>query len=307
MIAREGVKKVGIFAMPADLAAITRLHIVAIAAGGTFTFGVLFTGRSPWWVAAIAGFDWFCVNLLNRVVDLPEDRANAIRGTDLVSRHRRALVGLGFGALGASFLLVPQVEPAIWPLRLGFHALGLAYNWPILPGARRVKQLYFFKNTASSVGFMLTVFCYPLASALTAGLTLAPGVTASTVAVAGLFFFPFAPSYEVIYDLRDAPGDRLAGVRSYPAVHGERVAVRIADGLIVLSISMICGGYLLGFAPWRLFIMVAAPLVQLVLLHRALGRGPITTGFCVGLTWLGAALLVTYHLWIALDLPGAGR
>ena len=55
-------------------ASVSRLHIVAIAALGTFTFGWLFTGRHLPQLAAITAFDWFLVNLLNRVVDLPEDR-----------------------------------------------------------------------------------------------------------------------------------------------------------------------------------------------------------------------------------------
>ena len=36
-------------------------------------------------VAAVAALDWFLVNLLNRVVDVPEDRANGIVGTDFAS------------------------------------------------------------------------------------------------------------------------------------------------------------------------------------------------------------------------------
>ena len=57
-------------------ASISRLHIVAIAALGTFTFGWVFTGQHPWLIAAVSALDWFLVNLLNRVVDIPEDRAN---------------------------------------------------------------------------------------------------------------------------------------------------------------------------------------------------------------------------------------
>jgi len=61
------------------LASIGRLHIVAIAVAGTFTFGWLFTGRYLWAIAALAGFDWFLVNLLNRVVDTPRIRPTASR------------------------------------------------------------------------------------------------------------------------------------------------------------------------------------------------------------------------------------
>lgn len=286
-----------------------RLHIVAIGALGTFTFGWLFTGRYPWLLAAVTALDWFLVNLLNRVVDLPEDRENRIVGTDFVAAHRRAIQAVGFTLLGGSLLLVHLVTPGITWLRVAFHALGLAYNWPLLPGRRRIKQLYFWKNTASATGFMLTVFGYPLAASALGWGELPAGIHPATIALTALFFFTFELSYEVIYDLRDAPGDRIAGVRTYPVVHGERGAIHIIDGLIGASMATLVVGYASGVIPWRIFIMIAAPALQLVLYKRALGRAEprgITSGDCVGITWIGAGLLFTYHLWVIAGLPGMG-
>lgn len=283
--------------------AIGRLHIVAIAALGTFTFGWLLTGRRPWLLAAVTALDWFLVNLLNRVVDLPEDRVNRIAGTDLVSRHRRAIAAGGLATLLASLAAVHLVVPALTPLRVAYHALGAAYNWPLLPGGRRIKQLYFWKNTASATGFLVTLFGYPLAAAGW-GEGLAPGVTWHTVGASALFFALFELSYEVIYDLRDAPGDRSAGVRSYPVVHGVPGAARITDGLCLASFAVVVTAWGLGWVPWRVCIMGVAPLLQIAYYRRALRRG-ITSADCVRLTWIGAALLVVYHLWIAAGLPGA--
>lgn len=289
----------------ATAASISRLHIVAIAVMGCFTFGWIFTGRYPWILAAVCGLDWFVVNLLNRVVDLKEDQLNDITGTDFVARHRRWVLWVGFGVLGVSLVAVALWEPVITPLRVGYHLLGFAYNWAIVPGARRIKEMYFFKNTASATGFMITVFGYPLVAATwgrNAGALLGD-VTLWTVLVAGVFFFLFELSYEVIYDLRDAPGDRAAGVRTFPVVHGERGAVWIIDGLITASLLVLVGGYLAGLVPWRLTIMAAAPVIQVVL-YKGMRRRGITKGDCILLTWLGVGLLCTYHLWVALELPG---
>lgn len=286
-------------------ASVGRLHIVAIAALGTFTFGWLFTGHHLWALSLVCALDWFLVNLLNRVVDLPEDRQNQIVGTDFVADHRRALLWGGFTLLFASFAATAVVLPALTPLRIGYHALGLAYNWPLLPGRRRIKQLYFWKNTASATGFLLTVFGYPLASVGFARAALPAGVGPGALAWSLVFFFLFELSYEVIYDLRDAPGDRAAGVRTYPVVHGERGARRIIDGLLAGSSAALVLGWTTGALPWRIFIMICAPIVQAVLYRRFVRRG-LTARDCIGLTWLGAALLVSYHLWIAAGLPGAG-
>ncbi len=287
---------------------ISRLHIVAIATLGTFTFGWLFTGQHLWLLSLICALDWFVVNLLNRVVDLEEDKVNRITGVAFVDDHRKALTVLGFTVLGGSLLatalLLPEL-PALTPLRLAFHALGLAYNWPILPGRRRIKQLYFWKNTASALGFVITVFLFPLATVDwgTNPALMPPGISLSTIVLSGLFFVLFELSYEVIYDLRDEPGDRAANVMTYPVVHGIDGAMRIVDALIAASALALIVGFAAGLVPWRIFVMILAPILNLVTYKRAMRRG-ITSADCIRLTWLGAALLVAYHLWIALGLPG---
>ena len=284
-----------------DLLSIGRIHIVAIGALGTFTFGYLFTGEHLFGLAAVSGLDWFLVNWLNRVVDLKEDTVNGIRGTALVGKNPRAFAVFGFSVLAVSFVALHFVYPEITPFRAAYHTLGLTYNYPFLPGKRRIKELYFWKNTASATGFMLTCFAYPLA---VSGGHFPAGITPLTILLAGLFFFAFELSYEVIYDLRDAPGDKAAGVRTYPVVHGEKGALRIIDSLLAFAGAVLVVGYATHSVPWRLFIMICAPLIQLVLYKRAVKRG-ITSATCITLTWLGAALLFTYHLWITFRLPGS--
>jgi len=288
------------------VASIGRLHIVAIAALGTFTFAWLLYGRHAWALSCVCALDWFLVNLLNRVVDLKEDAANGIPGTEFVARHRRAVLVVGFGTLGASLVLVHLFMPQLTPWRLGYHALGFAYNWAVLPGRRRIKQLYFWKNTASATGFLLTLFGYPIAVyGLGEGLPFTRGVTAVTVVVTMAFFFLFELSYEVVYDLRDAPGDAAASVQTYPVVHGQRGAMRVIDALLLVSSAALVGGFAAGVVPWRIAVMVAAPLLQAVVYKRAVRRG-VTSSDCVRLTWLGAALLLAYNLWSAAGLPGVG-
>jgi 4-hydroxybenzoate polyprenyltransferase len=295
----------------AVLAMVGRVHIVAIAAMGTLTFGWLFTGHFPVELALLAALDWFLVNLLNRVVDLPEDAKNGIVGTSFVARYRRTILVLGLGVLAASFLVVPfmfrEARAGAWltSLRVAYHALGIAYNWPVLPGGRRIKELYFWKNVASAVGFLLTVFGYPLA-ARAAGSAFPAGIGVGTVVMAGLFFFLFEISYEVLYDLRDVAGDAAEGVKTYPVVHGKALAERIVFGLAGASAAVLAIGFASGVVPWRIFVMIAAPLAQIALARRMLARTDraVTSADCVGITWLGAALLAVYDVWVAIGLPG---
>ncbi len=295
-------------AVLSTFASISRLHIVAIAALGTFTFGWLFTGTYLWGLALVCALDWFVVNLLNRAVDLDEDLANSIEGAGFVQRHRLAVLVAGFTVLLGSLAVGHTMMPSLTPFRLSYHALGFAYNWPLLPGRRRIKELYFWKNTASALGFIITLFGYPLAwlYETAGGLLFAPGVDFATVLCALTFFFPLELSYEIIYDLRDEPGDRAAGVATYPVVHGAHVAGQIIQALLALSLAALVIGYIAGIVPWRLAVMGAAPLLQFVAYRRLQRRALVTTFDCVALTWLGAGLLACYHLWEFFQLPGSG-
>jgi 4-hydroxybenzoate polyprenyltransferase len=279
-----------------------RLHIVAIAALASLTFGWAFTGRYVWLVPAVCALDWFLVNLLNRVVDLKEDASNQIVGTSFVARWRRAILVFGFTLLAGSLVAVHALAPVLTPFRLAYHALGLSYNWRLLPGKRRLKELYLLKNTASATGFLLTCFAYPIAVAGGVA-SLSEDVGWIGVLAFGVFFFLFELSYEILYDLRDVVGDREANVRTFAVVHGETVAQRIADVLMGSSALILVAAYLAGVVPWRLACMAAAPITQLIVTRFIFKRG-ISAKDCIRLTWLGALLLTLYHVWIALGLAG---
>ncbi|MCA8923031.1 MAG: UbiA family prenyltransferase [Planctomycetes bacterium] len=283
------------------LYSVGRFHIVAIAVLACLAFGWALIGSYPWLAAAACACDWFLVNLLNRIVDLREDEANGIVGTGFVARHRRLLLAgaalLGPASLAATHLLAP----ALTLPRLGYHALGLIYNYRVLPGRRRLKQLYALKNTASDLGFLITCFGYPLA--IVGVDALRPDVGLRGLLAFGAFFFLFELSFEVIYDLRDVAGDRAEGVASFAVVHGVAGAARLADALMLGSMVVLGVSYACGWVPWRLAVMLVAPAAQLVLYRPWLARG-VRARDCLVLTWLGAILLALYLLWGALELPG---
>ncbi|NOZ01908.1 MAG: UbiA family prenyltransferase [Deltaproteobacteria bacterium] len=280
---------------------VSRLHIVAIAAMGTLTFGWLFTGIQTWTLPVIAAVDWFLVNLVNRVVDLPEDAANDISGTDWVARYKGALLVVSISILAASFVAVQFLEPRIWPLRVAYHLLGFAYNYPLVPlgGGRRIrlKEIYLVKNSASALGFMITVFGYPLVAA-GGGVHVGP----EYIWTMATFFFFSELSYEVVYDLRDIQGDRRAGVPTFPVMHGIEVTRSIVYGLLAISALALITGYAMAWIDWRAFVMIIGLAVQLAAYQRFRRRG-VTASNCIVLTLLGAGLLLAYNAWVWSGLP----
>jgi 4-hydroxybenzoate polyprenyltransferase len=281
-----------------------RLHIVAVAMGASLAFGWLFFERRDFGLMALVGLDWFLVNYLNRAADVDEDVQNGILAADAAKLHQRKIVWSGAILLLSSLALTHWIWPTLTPWRVAFHALGIAYNWPVLPGKTRIKTLYFFKNTASATGFLITLFGYHHARMVPGESFVAPGFETMGVVAFIVFFFLFELSYEVVYDMRDEKGDAAVGARTFVVVHGQKGALRIVDGLLVSSAMVLLLAYALGLLPWRAVIMGVAPLISGLWIHRAFSRG-ITRGDCIGLTWTGALLLVVYQLWIEFDLPGA--
>ena len=286
----------------ATAVSVGRLHIVAIAALGCFTFGWLFTGHYPVVVTVICarstGSSSTCSTASStskRTRTTASPAPTSSRATD--GRSSTAASRCSASRSSSRTLVraaAPAVSPRLSPARL---RLQLAAVWP----AARIKQLYFWKNTASAMGFMLTVFCYPLAWARG---QLWYGITLAHRRCHRRLFFLFELSYEVIYDLRDAPGDARADVRTYPVVHGAARRRRASSTrCCIASLAVLAGGFAAHVVPWRIAILGVGPLLQIFLYKRFVKRG-ITSRDCINLTWLGAALLVAYHGWVLAGLPG---
>lgn len=282
----------------AAFATVSRLHIIAIASLACLTFGWLFTGQRLWAALVLCALDWFIVNLVNRVADLVEDRANGIAGTDFIAAYGKAFevacAALLVGSLGAVHFVAPELTG--W--RVAFHAIGLAYNYKLLPapgGRTRFKELYFFKNVSSGVLFILSTIAYPLALS---GAHVEPLYVALLIG----FFLPLEITYEIIYDLRDLDGDRALKVPTFPVVHGVERAHRILYALLAASAASLALGAALGQFHLKEVVLVGGVLQQGLYFRLKLTRGP-TREQAIFITWLGAAQILSYQLWIAVGLP----
>jgi 4-hydroxybenzoate polyprenyltransferase len=287
------------------LGSIIRHHIVLIAMLACVTFGWIITGRYFPWLALIVGVDWFFINIFNRITDAKEDVTNAVPGAEEVAVARRWLEPAAFGALAISFVVTQWAYPTLWPWRVAVQIVGLAYSYRLVPtpsGPKRLKEFYLIKNTGSAALFVVTCIIYPWQASGAPSIFPLGGIVALAV------FFPlYELSYEIIYDLRDLPGDRAEGIPTFPVAHGEVVSVQIIHGLLVASVATLLGGFGLGVLGVRELLMLVAPGLQWLLLRRWLKRG-IVHEDCIRLTHIGSALLVVFlvgtYVWVQVGLPG---
>ena len=280
---------------------LTKFPVVAIAALGTLTIGWCFTDAYLWRIVAVSAFDWLLASVLNRAADLHEDAVNEVVGTETVACHAGAIRAVTLAVLFASIVVVHLSMPALTVIRVAFHALAFLYDVPVLPGPARIKQLYLLKNVAMAIAFLLTTFAYPLAGAHDA---LTAGVGVGTVLVTAVSFLLFEVAYELMADLRDAPGDEQAGIPTYALARGPFGVMRVVGTLCIASAMLLVVAFLLKLVPWRVTILAVGPLVQGLVYRRWLERGSDADDGA-RMAWLGVGLLTAYHLWVAFGLFGS--
>ena len=277
---------------------LSRFHIICIAAVTSLTFGWLLTGHDLWIAVAVCALDWFLVNLMNRVADLAEDRKNGVGGTAFVARHERALTIGAVALLVASFPITHLVAPRLTPWRLLFEAIGLAYNYRVIPslsGLTRFKETYLVKNTSSAALFLISCLAYP------AALAGSPLPWARLLWLAA-FFFPLELTYEIIYDLRDVEGDRAERVPTFPVEHGLATSHRIIESLLLISAAALVAGYLSGSLRFRELVLIFGVVQQALFFELRIKRR-VTQLDCIFLTYIGAAQVLSYNVWVWSGLP----
>jgi 4-hydroxybenzoate polyprenyltransferase len=270
-----------------------RFHIVVIAALAAVVFGWEFDGRLAWTAGGLVAFDWFLLNLFNRIADVPEDKKNGVSGTGFVEENAGALIRIAFLALAVSFVGARPLGTPLLVLRVAFHLGGCAYSFPTL--GPRIKEIFLVKNVFSGLLFLLSVVGYPLA------LREAIPPFAEAIALCA-FFLPLEITYELIYDLRDAAGDAASGIVTLPVKWGEKRTRAFIELLLAASAAALLVGYLLGALEWRELVMIAAPVQQALVLRLWIPR-EVRKRDAIGITWLGAAQLASYLIWIAFGGP----
>lgn len=290
----------------ADIGSILRVHIIAIAVVAAVAFGWTLTGEYPWVVALIGGVDWLLINLLNRVTDLREDLANNIRGSEKLVGKAELVLGIWVAIFVGSFVVSWLVAPELTGWRVIVQLVGVAYSYRIVPtprGFKRFKDLYFFKNFMSAMLFVATVFVYPL---IVVGWHFDGAMTFASWLGLVLFFVPFEITFEILYDMRDLDGDRLADVPTYPVVHGMERSRQIIDALLIVAALALVVSFVTGVIGVRELLMLVACGVQLGFYRARFARG-LTRADCINVTWLGAGLLAFWlvgtRVWLAAGLP----
>ena len=178
----------------------------------------------------------FAIYNLNRKSDNAEDQINHATRYRFTKRYEQPLLILSVAAYGAALVLAwgygwVAVLITAFPL-----LAGLFYSFPVLPGLsryRRLKDIPLGKNLTISTAWAVPHALLPPVLA---------GVAFSSMTISiSLFFFGLVFINTVLFDMRDAPGDAAAGVRTVPVILGIASTTRmlVATGIVLGALILI--------------------------------------------------------------------
>lgn len=238
--------------------------------------------------------------IYNMYTDEAEDAINYTARYRLFGGRSSATKAAVLAFFVAGFLLS---LPAGWRFVLYggmVNFLGSLYSRPLSVGGRtfRVKQIPVVKNLYAGVfwsaALVLTPYLY---------VGRAPGALALlTIAISfGLNYF-----VELMWDLRDMPGDRHAGVRTVPLLFGEKVTCTILRTVHVSTCALILWGAHSGLLQAPKALAMLALFFPFGLFYLAWYR-PLpekTWASHVYIVWAGAILLISMLVQLMMKTGG---
>lgn len=219
----------------------------------------------------VRGVDYFiiplvvaCISQWNRLTDRVEDEINCPQ--DLADAWHKRWIIKSFCYLGGVLATVLAVlTDQSWPILILVAigaTIGYFYNSPLVSSRphMRIKNLVFFKNLSSAVGWSLGILVFPALRAH------APLDGPFGIALA--YMFLTVMTYEIMWDIRDREGDRAAGVITLPIVMGLQGARALTIILQVAAIGLVSVAIFSGIVAmtWLIFILPAITLIMVVAL-----------------------------------------
>jgi 4-hydroxybenzoate polyprenyltransferase len=194
-----------------------RLHIAACATTGAWAWSSLLGAPASLPDLVIVASVVWSIYLFNRLTDqredavnCPDELANAIAKARTIRLVTFALLVIAFWSAAAQAAELRAAAGVAALQKPALVALLLLLGWSY-GAAPRLKSRFFIKNLSSSTGWSVLTVVLPV---LHRDVTLA----ALLLALGSMFGAVFV--VELLWDIRDREGDRIAGIRSIPVVLG---------------------------------------------------------------------------------------
>ena len=235
-------------------------HLLAFGTASIAGAAAFLSGRSPTLVLLVMAYLFsFGAYMMNRSAEMDLDLKSHPERTNYLARRRRALPGVVGGSFLIGYVLAATVDWVFFLALLAPLLLSLLYSvgserFVGLIGAPNLKQKLLMKNLTISLGWSLI----PLLVGLYFG-----GFNVPLLLLCPFIFFRFMTS-TVIFDIRDAEGDKENGVRTVPTELGVRRSFDLVGALDAASAAYIVGLLVSGLLPAYCLTLLTLPVYSTV-------------------------------------------
>jgi 4-hydroxybenzoate polyprenyltransferase len=175
---------------------------------------------------------------MNRLSDIDEDRRNCPENLATALEHRRAIMWLSCGCgLAAGAIAVWGDGWRVMPLGVLASVLAILYSGGIgaLSLTPKVKRIPGVKNLVPAACWTAAAVLYP---------ALASQHWGADVGLAAALMFCGSLTVEVLWDVRDVPGDRGSGISTIPTLIGVPRTRRLLIILLGVLAAVLIGSTL---------------------------------------------------------------
>lgn len=221
----------------------------------------------------------FSIYSLNKLTDIKEDAINMPERMRFLAGRKRLVLLYSLAAYLLSIFLAFIDTPVAVPIVFIPLAANLVYGSKLLPGIPRFKDIPVMKNLFVALTWAICATLLPIAHI---------GQKPETLA-AIVFGFLLTKSFinTVLYDIRDADGDREHGIRTIPVLLGTKKTVVI---LLALNGTLLSWVFLTGstMPPLALAMILYG---FLYIIYFRTRRDPLVLDFFVDGEWMHAGML----------------
>jgi 4-hydroxybenzoate polyprenyltransferase len=243
-------------------------HMLALGTSSIAASAAVMLGRQPTWALMLMAYLFsYGAYMMNRGRELEQDTLSNPARTSYLSGRGRYLpfisgacfaVGYAFAATVNAFFFVALLLPLALSL---LYSVGSRRLVAVI-GASRLKEKLMVKNLVIS-------FSWALIPALVALYYLDAGLP--VVSLGGFIFLRLMVN-TLLFDVRDAEGDRSAGISTVPTVYGQERTFALMGLLDLAAAAYLALAVLLRLLPDYSLVMLALPLYSLWYRYMARAR-----------------------------------
>ena len=264
-----------------------RIHIALCAAVAAWAWSKVLQVELSRWALFVVSATVLCVYQWNRLSDIREDLINCPPDARSAIKHAsRIRYFCAFSFVGILMILLRFGSLVSNSVVLFCLALGYFYSGPIgshYP-SRRLKQFTVVKNLSSAFGWSLITVVYPAMNAHIR-VRLQPALLFTIMLAA-------VGVVELTWDVRDASGDRDAGIRSIPVVYGVRFTELCIFVLNCLSGVLVTIGLRMGWLVHAWVFILLNAILMLISSARVHCNGKVDRSWSNTMVFVQSVLLL---------------